>query len=66
MRKHLEALAADKTKVSINFNASGGAKLVSVNGIISEVFDDCLIVADMYGNTMLVPLAAIAYVEIKK
>ena len=66
MRKHLEALAAEKTKVSVNFSAAGAGKLISVNGVIQEVLDDCLIVADMYGNAVLVPLAAIACVEIKK
>ncbi len=66
MRDRLEQIAASKKVVSVFFPASSGGKLVNAAGTITEVGADFLMLADIYGNNMLVPFAAISYIEIKK
>lgn len=66
MRERLQLLADSKTQVQINFPASAGGKLVSASGIIKEVYDDHLVMNDIYGNAMIVPYVSIAYIEVKK
>ncbi|MDR1535334.1 MAG: hypothetical protein LBU64_09595 [Planctomycetota bacterium] len=66
MLKYLEELARDKTKIAVFFSASAGNKLISANGVITEVGADFMVMTDIYGNIMLIPLAGIAYIEIKK
>ena len=66
MRQRLEMFAANKQMLAFNFNASAGDKLVSINGTITEVGDDFIMIRDIYSNSMFVPFASIAYIEIKK
>ena len=66
MRKYLDELVRNKSKVSIYFPASSGSKLVSASGIIVEVGDDFIAMSDIYGNNMLIPLSGISYIEVKK
>lgn len=66
MRKYLQELAERKVQVQVNFGAANAGKLISISGFVSEVGDDFALLKDIYQNTLLVPLASIAYVEIKK
>ena len=66
IRDHLNDLITTKKVVAVNFSASAGDKLVSASGTFKEVGDDYTIMADIYNNTMLIPLVSIAYIEIKK
>lgn len=66
MRTLLETLKAEKRQLTVNFPAAHGGKLVTASGIIVEVGDDYFLMADIYGNHMLVPTASVAYIEIKK
>ncbi len=66
MRQKLEQFQSDRRMLAINFAAAAGGKLVSVSGLVSEVGDDFVAVADIYGNTLLIPFGSIAFIEIKK
>ena len=66
MRQKLEEFAASKAMLAFNFAASAGDKLVSINGYITEVGDNFIIIKDIYHNTMFVPVTSLAYIEIKK
>ncbi len=66
MRTRLEEWRQAKRSIAVNFSASAGTKLISTNGIIAEVGDDFMMLTDIYGNTMLIPFASIAYIELKK
>lgn len=66
MRDRLNELIVSKKVVAVNFAASAGDKLVSASGTFREVGDDYTIMADIYNNTMMIPLTSIAYIEIKK
>ncbi len=66
MRQKLEHFMQAKQMLAFNFAAAAGGKLVSVSGMVSEVGDDFVAVADIYGNTMIIPFGSIAFVEIKK
>ncbi len=66
MRSRLEEWCKAKRTIAVNFSAAAGTKLVSTNGTIAEVGDDYMIMTDIYNNTMLVPFAGIAYIELKK
>lgn len=66
MREKLQEYAAAKSMLAFNFAASAGDKLVSINGYITEVGDNFIIIKDIYGNAMFVPITSLAYIEIKK
>jgi hypothetical protein len=66
MRQKLEHFMQSKQMLAFNFAAAAGGKLVSVNGMVSEVGDDFVTIADIYGNSMIIPFVSIAFIEIKK
>ena len=66
MREKLMQYAAEKKVIGVNFNAAAGGKLVSTSGTIAEVGDDFMMMQDIYGNAMVIPFAAIAYIEVKR
>ena len=66
MREKLMQYAAEKKVIGVNFNASSGGKLVSTSGTIAEVGDDFMMMQDIYGNAMVIPFSAIAYIEVKR
>lgn len=66
LRQRLEAFAQAKQSIGVNFAASAGTKLVSATGTVIEVGDDYFAMNDIYGNSMVVPTAGVAYIEIKK
>ena len=66
MRQILEGLIQSRQQVGVNFSAGAGTKLISTSGIVVEVGEDYFMLHDIYGNSMLVPTASVAYIEIKK
>ena len=66
MREQLLKLVAENKTVAVYFPAAAGNKLQSATGNIREVGDDYLMMTDIYGNAMLVPLTRISYIEVKK
>ena len=66
LRDRLEQFVVSKQNIQLNFPASAGGKLVSASGTIKEVADDHLLMVDIYGNSMIVPMANITYIEAKK
>lgn len=66
MRERLLQLAQERRQVAVNFPASAAGKLVAASGTIGEVGEDYFILLDIYGNTMIVPLGSVSYIEIKK
>lgn len=66
LRERLETLIQGKQQVSVNFPAGAGTKLISASGTITSVGQDYFMLLDIYGNSMVVPFASVAYVEIKK
>lgn len=66
LRERLEVFITTKQNIQINFPAGHGGKLLSASGIIKEVEEDHLLMADIYGNTMIVPMSGIVYIEAKK
>ena len=66
MRRRLIEFMQGKRQIGVNFPAAAGGKLFSASGTIVEVGDDFIMMQDIYGNAMLVPIASIAFIEVKK
>ncbi len=66
MREKLLQFAAEKKVIGVNFNAAAGGKLVSTSGTITEVGADFMMMQDIYGNAMIIPFQAIAFLEVKR
>lgn len=62
----LQSLIPTKQQVAVNFSAAAGGKLVSASGTVASVGQDYFILLDIYGNSMVVPVHSMAYIEIKK
>ncbi len=66
MREKLLQFAAEKKVIAVNFSAAAGGKLVSTSGTVVEVGADFITMQDIYGNMMIIPFQAIAYLEVKR